>query len=127
MKKYIHILTLVFLSSCASNQHVKSMSFDECKQSKTCSVSGMVTITGDRGFIGELQIEKGKCVNISLPDEISKKLIDKEPLMMTVSGVVMPYPAYEEVSEFLVNGRKIGFGFCDDFYVFVKDGDFQFN
>jgi hypothetical protein len=120
-----HILILLLLTSCASNLDDQIPS-ERCKQSKTCSISGMLTIKGDRGFIGELQVEKGKCVNISLPDDVSKKLIDKDPVKITVKGLVSPYPPYYEISKFLINGRKVGFGWCDDFYIFVKDGDFEF-
>jgi hypothetical protein len=101
------------------------MSTADCKETKTCSLSGMLIVNGDKGFIGELQVEENKCVNVSLPEETSLKLIDKKPIKITLKGIVMPYPDYDDASELIVNGRKVGFGWCDDFYVFVKDGDFQ--
>ena len=120
-----NILILLLLTSCVSNTGTQTSS-QICEHSKTCSISGMVIIKGDRGFIGELQIENGKCVNISLPEDISRKLVDRPPEKITVTGKVMPYPPYDEVSDLKVNGRKVGFGWCNDYYIFVEDGNFQF-
>lgn len=120
-------IAIAFLASitkvgCAQNEaNRRSMNSVECGNAKECYVSGALTMSSDgHGFIGVLQTTDGKCVNVSLPERISKKLLGKPAKKIAIHGEVFPYPRGEDILFFEVNRRSIGYGTCGNYYVFVE-------
>ncbi len=72
------------------------------------------------GFIGRLTLDEGGCVNVSLPVQASRALLNHAPTTMTVRGKVFPYVHDDNLLELQINGRSVGYGLCGDFFVFVK-------
>lgn len=97
------------------------MTFDECSVAEdVCVIAGLLSMSSDgHGFIGELRFPDGRCVNVSLPISQSRKLMGQVPVAMSVRGVVLGFPFGENLSHFEVNGRRVGFGTCGNFFVFV--------
>jgi hypothetical protein len=75
--------------------------------------------TDGHGYIGKLLQGDGRCLNVSLPDETSKKLIESEPRLMEVRGRWLPY-VKDYGTVVTVNGRRIGEGHCGNHYLFVR-------
>lgn len=75
--------------------------------------------TDGHGFIGRLALKDGTCLNVSLPDELSEQLINREPTMKTVTGRMFPYVKESDILVTL-NGRRIGEGLCGSNYLFVR-------
>lgn len=119
--KSIACLLLLLLGGCATPNQ-RPMTFDECSVAKdVCVISGSVRMSSDgHGFIGELGLADGRCVNVSLPTSLSRKLMGQAPKPMSVRGAVLGFPFGEDLSHFEVNGRRIGFGRCSNFFVFVE-------
>ena len=114
-------LLLLLLGGCVTPSQ-RSMTFDECSVAEdVCAISGLLSMSSDgHGFIAELRLADGRCVNVSLPISLSRKLLRQAPRAMSVHGAVLGYPIGEDVSHFEVNGRRIGFGECGNFFVFVE-------
>jgi hypothetical protein len=71
-------------------------------------------------YIGELRLADGTCINVSLPERESAKLLGKPPVHRKIAGLVFPFPFSDETMlGWKVNGRKVGFGTCGKYYVFV--------
>lgn len=109
------------LVACAYSNVKQATTASECEDVSNCKVSGVLEMKSDgHGFIGYLQLSDGTCVNVSLPEGLSKSLVDKPPVMMEVQGPVLPFPNDIDVIGFEVNGRRVGFGNCGNFYIFVR-------
>jgi len=98
-------------------------SVEQFRQCTACTVSGLMAMSSDgHGFIGKLVLDNGECLNVSLSQQRSRRLLGEPAQHMTVSGEVLPYP---EVSGGLVLGyrvkdRPIGRGLCGDYFLFVR-------
>ena len=82
-------------------------------------MSGVFEMSTDGyAYIGKLTLPDGKCMNVSMPDDQSKDLLEKGPRPATFRGKVLKY-----VNEYnlilLINGRRVGLGRCGDYYLFV--------
>jgi hypothetical protein len=87
------------------------MTAAECENAAICSASGLLTMSSDgHGFIGTLQLTGGDCINVSLPVSRSKKFLGAPPTAMSIRGRVLPFPFGEDILNFRINGRPIGFG-----------------
>jgi hypothetical protein len=75
--------------------------------------------TDGHGYIGSLELPNGRCLNVSLPDKLSKTLIYKPSKRVVVTGRLLPY-VRENGLIVRVNGRNIGQGTCGNKYLFVK-------
>lgn len=110
------------LAGCASSGVKHSTTAIGCEDAAICEVSGFLTMKSDgHGFIGEVVMADGSCIDVSLPEEQSRKLIGQPPRRVEVQGPVLPFPFGENIMGFKVNGRDVGFGSCQDFYIFVRD------
>jgi hypothetical protein len=101
------------------------MSYEECARARFCTVSGSVTArAADHAWMGQLELPDGRCVSISLPPQVLRKLRENGPRRMTVTGQVFGDPSGNtEIATLEVQRRKIGLGLCGDFFVFVADRD----
>ena len=111
----------LLIAACAVRAPLRDMTVEECRAAETCRISGLLTMSSDgHGFIAELEVAGDKCVNVSLPVRASKAMLGKPPKQMSVQGAVVGFPAAEDLAHFTVDGRRIGFGRCGDFFVFVE-------
>jgi hypothetical protein len=80
----------------------------------------MLEMSNDgHAYIGILKLSDGTCVNVSLPDRQSRRLMNLPAREMTVAGRVWPFVYEDALIEVRVNGRQIGYGNCGRSYVFV--------
>jgi hypothetical protein len=68
-----------------------------------------------------LDLANGGCVNVSLPASEVRRFETHGPRHTTIEGRVFPARAGADVSSLTVNGRRVGWSQCGDFYVFVAD------
>lgn len=91
-----------------------------CRQEIDCVVSGNLEMSSDgHAFIGILHLDGGGCLNVSLPDKQSRKLLGKAAARKTLTGSLYGYPD-ESIDEFRINKRNIGFGLCGNKILYVK-------
>lgn len=121
MLKTAAIFSLLTLAACIHGSEPAQARNKQCVSGEECKVSGLLTMSTDgHGYIGKLDVGGGKCLNVSIPDGDSKKLITRKAAQKaTLTGRWLPY-----VKEFglavTVNGRTIGEGLCGDHYLFVR-------
>jgi len=100
------------------------MSFEQCEKSDICSISGAMELTNDgHAYIGKVVMSDGRCVNVSVPLEAYRDYEsgrEKFQNQVSLRGRVFPYAYGDGFTETLINGRKVGYGKCGNFYVFVK-------
>jgi hypothetical protein len=115
-------LLAVLLADCTAvpAPHLAKSAAD-CNEAHACEVRGLLTMSSDgHGFIGIVRLDDGSCINVSIPDSRSRSLLGKPAQAVDLVGTVMPFPYGADILYFTVNGRKVGFGLCTDYYVFVK-------
>lgn len=118
----IIIVSVILIVGCTSHETKLNMTAQQCEEAKKCKVSGSLAIKSDgHGFIGELSLEDGSCIDVSVPNNFSERYRDQPAQMLQLEGPVFPYPNGEDIIELKINGRKIGVGLCGNFYVFVKN------
>ena len=115
------VLTL----GCATTLPKRTMNYDECESSEVCVVRGLATArVGEHAPIVKLDLADGRCINVSLPRQRWDELRQNGPTETTVEGRVYLEPTgpngEEEIIE--INGRRIGYGLCGRFFVYVPDG-----
>ena len=100
------------------------MSKEECRAASVCSLAGDLTLSSSGyAWIGRLTLDSGECVNVSLPDEVTRTLAESGANGVRLVGDVVRYPEFENnyvVVSFAVRGREVGIGGCGDFLVFVE-------
>jgi hypothetical protein len=98
------------------------MNYESCAASRICTVSGTITAEpAAHAVMGRLQLPGGRCVSVSLPREEIVELRRGGPKLMTVTGRVYGEPPEDQDAILEIQGRRIGLGLCDDFFVFVPD------
>ena len=71
-------------------------------------------------YIGILTLNDGRCINVSLPERQSQRLLNKPEQQTTIVGQVFSFPHDDDALGVQINGRAIGYGLCGDKFVFVK-------
>ncbi|WP_106640293.1 hypothetical protein [Allosphingosinicella vermicomposti] len=97
------------------------MTYDECKAAETCTVTGQVkVIKSDNVEMGELALGAGKCVTLSLSKNDIRYLKNIGSIKATIAGRV--YSGHHDPNYLLlkIEGRKVGYSRCGDFYVFIR-------
>jgi hypothetical protein len=97
----------------------RTMSYQECVTSITCSAEGLVSIQEINGIKMEsLQFDGGRCVAVSFPKALFRK--SSRPRRMKVEGRV--YKGHHDPNFLLlkINGRSISYPPCGETYIFVK-------
>lgn len=117
------VVILNNIAACVGNpakiQHAKTAA--DCEKLQSCSVSGLLEISNDgHAYIGILRLDDGSCINVSLPEHQSKGLTTQTPQVAEVTGRVLFFPYEEGIQSFTVNGRKVGYGKCSRYFLFVK-------
>ena len=96
------------------------MTYDQCKEAQICTVSGQLRVVESDGVaMGELALSGGKCVTLSLSQNDMRYVRQIGSATATVSGRV--YRGHHDPNYILleIEGRKVGYPRCGDFYVFV--------
>ncbi len=115
------------LVGCSNSAHTieksiaSSMTYDECVNSKFCKVSGILSLESfDDVTMGKLEVDKSRCITVSLPDRVIEELKTTEPVQKTLSGWSFG-PTHDGMSVLLeIKGRPVAHGRCGDFYLFVE-------
>jgi hypothetical protein len=120
--RYLAAVVLSLISACATQPAAtRAQTAAACRDASTCPVSGNLEMSNDgHGYIGVLKLDDGSCINVSLPEKVSERLSGHAPERMTLTGRVLPFPHGEEILTFKVNGRRVGYGKCAPYYVFVE-------
>lgn len=118
----VGVICLISTTACTPTAvPLKATTASDCYTSESCTVAGVVEISSDgHGYIGILKFADGSCINVSLPQIDNQRLAAKPPQSIEVSGSVLPFPYVKGVLEFKVNGRRVGYGRCGPYYLFVK-------
>lgn len=107
-----------FVGSLSQVQPI--LTYDECKEAQICTVRGDIKVVESDGVaMGELTLEGGKCITLSLSQNDIKYVRRIGSIDATVSGRV--YSGHHDPNYILlkIEGRKVGYPRCGDFYVFV--------
>jgi hypothetical protein len=99
------------------------MSVDECKAAEICTIRGEVSVFESDGVaMGEVKQSDGKCVTLSLSRNDINYLKKKGLVEATVSGKM--YRGHHDPNYLLlkIEGRKVGYPRCGEFYLFVPSG-----
>jgi hypothetical protein len=118
----IPVVVLMGTAGCVTSSR-PSMTYEACAASSECVIRGVATAElGEHGQTVKLQLDDGRCVNVSLPRERWDALRASGPTEMTIMGGVYREPQSQNGEEVVleINGRTIGFGLCGDFFVFVR-------
>jgi DNA/RNA endonuclease YhcR with UshA esterase domain len=100
---------------------IATMNVNECKISKICTIRGRVSVVKSDGVeMGEVKLNNGQCVTISISRNDIRYLIKHGPMETTLSGKV-----YREIHDpsfiiLKIKGRKVGYPKCGDFYLFIN-------
>ena len=101
------------------------MTYERCAASRVCVVRGIATARlAEHAPTAQLDLGNGRCINVSLPPERLEELRRRGPTEMTITGAVYWEPSGSggEESVLEINGRRIGYGLCGRFFVYVRDG-----
>ena len=102
---------------------IPPMSVDECKAAEICTIRGEVSIIESDGVaMGEVKQSDRKCVTLSLSRNDIDYLKNKAPVEVTISGKI--YRGHHDPNYLLlkIEGRKVGYPRCGEFYLFVPSG-----
>ena len=84
-------------------------------------MTGHLEMSNDgHGYIGVLRLDDGSCINVSLPENDSNRLLGQSPQRASLAGRVLPFPYGKDALTFEVNGRRVGYGKCAPYYLFVE-------
>jgi len=93
----------------------------DCEAASTCEVRGLLEMGSDgHGYIGTVRLDDGSCINVSLPTSQSRALEGRPPRRVSLIGKVVSFPHGQDVLSFQVNGRKVGYGRCGSYFIFVR-------
>ena len=118
--RFLPALLLIPSTGCVTAP--RPVNYETCATSRVCVIRGIATAKmGEHAPTVQLDLEDGRCINASLPQERLEDLRRSGPREMTIVGNVYREPLTEggEEAVLQINGRTIGFGLCGDFFVFV--------
>jgi hypothetical protein len=116
------LATLLGGSACVTTPPpMRAKTAADCQDAKTCAVSGLLEMSNDgHAYIGILRLADGSCINVSLPEARSQALVGKAPEAVEIAGRVLFFPFAEGAISFNVSGRKVGYGKCARYFLFVQ-------
>lgn len=121
--KFIFSVMVVSTLAACSTTKDKEMTPSDCRKARHCTITGTASIEEIRHVkMLKLVVSDGSCIHVSINNEKISKY-EKEPgKQVTVTGEVFPVPPTDDESlAFIkVNNRRIGWGSCSDFYIFIK-------
>lgn len=115
------VLLMSTVASCVAFSPTKTMSVEECGRAETCTIRGFLEMSNDgHAYIGKVFLESGGCVNASLPEAESRRRSGRPMEVVTITGDVFSYIYEDSYIEYFIDNRKIGYGACGDYFLFVK-------
>jgi hypothetical protein len=110
----------LLLTDCATVPRLAKTVAD-CSNVERCRVEGLLEMWSDgHGYIGIVTLDDGSCINVSLPERRSRSLLGQPSQRVVLTGRVVFFPYEPGVLSFRVNGRRVGYGRCAPYFVFVK-------
>jgi|GEM_PF-1825873 len=116
------LTTLLGGSACVTTPPpMRAKTAADYQGAKTRAVSGLLEMSNDgHAYIGILRLADGSCINVSLPEVRSQGLAGKPSEAAELAGRVLFFPYAEGAMGFNVNGRKVGYGKCARYFLFVQ-------
>jgi hypothetical protein len=115
------LVALLPVACAATSPPIVAKGTADCEAASACEVRGLLEMGNDgHGYIGTVRLDDGSCINVSLPERQSRSIQGQPPRRMSLIGKVVPFPYGEDVLSFKVNGRKVGYGRCGSYFVFVR-------
>lgn len=107
------------LSGCETTH--EPMTYERCRSAELCTMRGRMTrVETPQAPMGQLDLADGRCVAVSLPQQMLLELQQQGPTEVTVRGRV--FDVARNSQAMTVEGRSIGLGLCGgDFILFVYD------
>jgi len=122
--KYLASISVMLPSWGCLSATPGPMTYEGCAASKVCVVHGIATARlAEHAPTVQLDLPTGRCINVSMPRQRWEALRNRGPTAITVSGTVYREPSADNGGETVleINGRRIGYGLCGRFFVFVRD------
>ena len=92
-----------------------------CSKGSSCEVSGVASNQeSGHGMVSRIKTDDGRCLNVSLPDDVSDGMEQDAQDRMTLRGDDLGYPDVAAVVEYQVDGRSVGKGECGEDFLFVE-------
>ena len=92
-----------------------------CSKGSSCEISGVASNQeSGHGMVSKIETDDGRCLNVSLPDDVSDGLEQDGQVRMTVRGDVIGYPDVAGALEYQVDDRSVGKGDCGEDFLFVE-------
>ncbi len=114
---------MFLLQACASAPApvAESMTYEECQHASRCQISGVLHLRSvDLVQMGRLNLDDGRCINVSLPDNMIEELGRRMPKRQVIKGRVFIGGHRDESAwSMVIEGRKVAISQCGDFYIFV--------
>ena len=97
------------------------MTYERCRAANLCTMRGrMARVETPQAPMGQLDLADGRCVAVSLPQQMLLELQQQGATEVTVRGRV--FEVERNSRAMTVEGRPIGLGLCGgDFILFVYD------
>ena len=107
------------LAGCETTH--EPMTYERCRTADLCTMRGQMTrVETPQAPMGRLALADGRCVAVSLPQQMLLELQRQGPTEVTVRGRVIEVERNSQAMT--VEGRPIGLGLCGgDFILFVYD------
>lgn len=119
--RFVLVSLLALLLGAANTASAADVPAPACSLGSSCQISGVASNQESaQGMISQLKTDDGRCLNVSLPDEVSDGLEQDGQDRMTMRGDVLDYPKAAGTDAVEVDGRSVGKGACGDDFVFVE-------
>ena len=113
------VLAVPVLPGCETTPD-PPMTLEACRAARLCTIRGRLSQQmAGQALMGQLDLDDGRCVSVSLPGEMLAHLENAGPTEVTVRGRV--HEVAPDTATMTVEGRTIGVGLCGDFVLFVYD------
>lgn len=111
---------LVLPAACVSAPSREPMTLAQCAEARTCRIEGALRLLEvDHVMMGRLELSEGGCVNVSLPPREVSRIQAEGSQHYVAEGRVFPAPGDPNIVNLTIEGRRVGWHQCGDFYVFV--------
>lgn len=120
----VRLMTLALLvapTACVLTPSLGPMTLAQCSEARTCRIEGVLRLLEvDHVMMGRLELPEGGCVNVSLPPREVSRIRAEGAQHYVAEGRVFPAPSDPNIVNLEIEGRRVGWHQCGDFYVFVE-------
>ena len=122
-KIFVAVFVIFGAAGCVATAAppLRATTAKDCEKVEACAADGLLEMSNDgHAYIGILRLADGSCINVSLPEARSEILFKQTPKAADLTGTVVFFPFVEGALGFAVNGRKVGYGACMPYFLFVR-------